>query len=135
MDRGLGPLITPIPENCLFEIGTIQLTLTHIKFQTIKMLILTTPKLKGNVFSKCKTTQILHRTFLYTVHAIDAFLEIPFHVHKCSSIVHVATHMAGYTHHRENDLWIKRVEKEALWFLKNTSIQKIKHESSILLRY
>jgi hypothetical protein len=99
------------------------------------MMILTTPKLKGNVFSKGKATQILHRTFLYTVHAIDALLETPFHVHKCSSIVHVATHMAGYTHHRENDLWIKRVERGALWFLKNTSIQKIKHKSRISLRY
>ena len=122
MDRGLGPLITPIPENCLFEIGTIQLTLTHIKFQTIKMLILTTPKLKGNVFSKCKTTQILHRTFLYTVHAIDAFLEIPFHVHKCSSIVHVATHMARYTHHRKYDLWIKRVETSLRISLELTAV-------------
>ena len=76
----------------------------------IKMVILTTPKLKGNVFSKGKATQILHRTFLYTVDAIDALLETPFHVHKCCSIVHVATHMARYTHHRENDLWIKKVE-------------------------
>ena len=65
--------------------------------------VLTSPKLKGYVLSKGKTTPILSWALLNVGQAISAIFK-SFHVHESGSVIHVTTHMARNTHPSKNDV-------------------------------